>query len=128
MTLIFLCAALVCATILSVIMALGRAGSAARQLPASFDWIDEVSADRYRPMLRLLRRDDLHFLRDQPGYDRGMEAKLRVQRARIFAQYLSHLQEDFRCICAALKLLMIQAEHDRPDLAAVVLRSQFDFT
>lgn len=31
------------------------------------DWIMDLSADRYRPMCRLLDESDIRFLRSQPG-------------------------------------------------------------
>jgi hypothetical protein len=42
-------------------------------------------------------------------------------------EYLRHLDYDFKRICMALKVLMVQAEHDRPDLASVLLRNQLTF-
>jgi hypothetical protein len=108
-------------------MVLRQVHSSARSLPATVEWIDEISVDRYRPMLRLLSRDDLRFLRDQPDYSPRMEAKLRVQRAQIFADYLKRMSEDFSRICGALKLLTLQADRDRPDLAAQIVQAQFAF-
>lgn len=98
-----------------------------RKLPVTTEWIDELSVDRYRPMLRLLDDRDLQFLRSQPGYDRRMEARLRAQRSQIFRGYLKCLDADFKSICTALKVLLMQSRYDRADLASSLLRSQMTF-
>ncbi len=54
-------------------------------------------------------------------------ARLRVQRCRILQQYLSNLDIDFRQVGGALKLLMVQSQQDRPDLASALLRGQMTF-
>jgi hypothetical protein len=96
-------------------------------LPVTATWIEELSLDRYRPMLRILAADDFDALRSQPGYTPAMLANLRRQRCRIFRQYLSALRADFARVCLALKLLMVQAGNDRPDLASTLLRKQAQF-
>jgi hypothetical protein len=105
-----------------------RLGSPAHCLPVTAEWIDELSIERYRPMLRLLESSDLEFLRAQPGYSARMESNLRAQRCQIFRGYLRCLNVDFRRVCTALKLLMAQSQHDRPDLAAALVHHQFMFT
>ena len=96
-------------------------------LPVTVEWIDELSIDRYRPMLRLLCQDDLRFLRTRPGFTRQMETKFRTQRTAIFREYLRQLDSDFKRICMALKVVMVQSKHDRPDLASVLVHSQMAF-
>ena len=96
-------------------------------LPVTSEWIDELSIERYRPMMRLLGDEDLTFLRSQPGFTPRMAAKLRIQRCRIFRGYLRSLNADFRRVCAALKLIMLHSEDDRPDLAEVLVRHQMMF-
>jgi hypothetical protein len=78
-------------------------------------------------MLRLLDERDLEYLRSQPGFSPRMEAKLRAQRCRIFRDYLNGLEGDFRRVCTALKVLMLQSQFDRPDLASVLVRHQASF-
>lgn len=96
-------------------------------LPVTAEWIDELSVERYRPMVRLLDGEDLEFLRSQPGFTPKMATKLRIQRCQIFREYLRCLNADFGRVCAALKVLMLQSRNDRPDLAAALVRHQATF-
>jgi hypothetical protein len=101
--------------------------SAGVELPLDSQWITELSVERYKPMLRLLDERDLEFLRSQPGFNPRMEARLRAQRCQIFRDYLNGLETDFRRVCTALKLLMLQSQFDRPDLASVLIHQQASF-
>jgi hypothetical protein len=122
---VFLVASIaVLATLLVVIRA--AAGPKAA-LPTNTEWIDELSVDRYRPMLRLLEKNDFDFMRSQPGATPQMLAKMRRQRCEIFRGYLRSLNSEFGRVCAAIRLLMLQSQQDRPDLASVLLRSQVRF-
>jgi hypothetical protein len=102
-------------------------GSAGGDLPLNADWIGELSVDRYRPMMRLLDERDLEFLRSQPGFTPRMAARLRARRCHVFRGYLRHLSADFRRVCTAVKVLMLQSKRDRPDLAATLVRQQAMF-
>jgi len=104
-----------------------RLGFAGASLPVTAEWIDELSIERYRPMMRLLDSSDIEFLRAQPGFTPSMATKLRIQRCQIFRGYLRCLSTDFKRVCAALKILMLQSRHDRPDLASVLVHSQVMF-
>jgi len=97
-------------------------------LPSTAEWIDELSIERYRPMMRLLDGGDLEFLRSQPGFTPRMAAKLRVQRCQIFRGYLRCLNGDFQRVCAAIKILLLQSREDRPDLAGLLVQQQMRFT
>ncbi len=96
-------------------------------LPLNAEWIDELSIERYRPMMRLLDERDLEFLRSQPGFTPRMAARLRQQRSQIFRGYLRCLAGDFRRVCTAVKVLMLQSRRDRPDLASALVRAQAQF-
>lgn len=120
-----------------VLICIGLAGAAVLVLqktallgatmPATIDWIDELSTERYRPMMRLLDSEDLDFLRSQPGCTPKLLDCVRRQRVQVFRGYLRQLDTDFGRTCAALKLLMVQASCDRPDLASTLVRSQVAF-
>ncbi len=104
-----------------------KIGFAGKCIPVTSEWIDDLSLDRYRPMLRMLDGDDIAFLRSQPGFTPDMAKKLRSQRAQIFRGYLRSLEIDFGCVCVAIKLVMLQSRHDRPELAETLLRQQVTF-
>lgn len=108
----------------SILRRMGRAGGT---LPVTAEWIGELSTDRYRPMMRLLDPADIEFLRSQPGFTPAMATRLRVQRCEIFLGYLRCLSADFKRVCAAVKILMLQSRRDRPDLAFVLLKNQAIF-
>jgi len=121
--LIFSCIVLAAAAL----WAIRKLAPQADELPVTADWIDEIALDRYRPMLRLLDEEDFRLLRGQQGFTRKMESQMRRQRCQIFRGYLKSLRGDFGRVCLALKLLMLNAGNDRPDLARVLLRSQSEF-
>ena len=117
-----------CAAVLLFLFKLLRnIAAAGRSLPVTAEWIDELSVERYKPMMRLLDGDDLDFLRSQPGFTPQAAAKLRIQRSQIFRGYLRSLSTDFGRINGAIKLLMLQSRNDRPDLAATLIRQQILF-
>jgi len=101
--------------------------AAGSRLSVTVERMDTLSVERYRPMLRLLDQTDLLFLKTQPGFNPPTAARLRRQRCDIFSGYLSDLAADFQLTCSALKLLTLQAEDDRPDLANSLIRAQAAF-
>jgi hypothetical protein len=101
-----------------------RIASPQTSLPVTAGWIDALSIERYRPMMRLLDSEDLEFLRSQPGFTPHMATRLRIQRCRIFRGYLRCLRNDFARVCMALKIILLQSRDDRPDLAKALVRQQ----
>ncbi len=102
--------------------------SSGASLPITADWISELSAERYRPMLRLLEADEIAFLKSQPGFTATAATRFRVERARVFREYLRCLHADFRRISMAIRVLMVQSRDDRPDLAQVLIRRRSVYT
>ena len=96
-------------------------------LPLTAEWIDELSIERYRPMMHLLDADDMESLRSQPGFTPGRAAQLRLERCQVFRGYLRCLRTDFQRVCSALKLLMLHSRYDRPDLASTLVHQQVMF-
>lgn len=99
-----------------------------KTLPVSVDWIQDLSAARYRPMERLLNGDDYRFLSSQPGYDRKLLKSMRSERRRLFRGYLACLRRDFSLVGAALRLVMMYSMQERPDLARILFKQQMLFT
>ena len=118
---------LIGALALAAIALVRRLGWSDSTLPVTAEWIEELSTDRYRPMVRLLDSADIDFLRSQPGFTPKMETNLRVQRCRIFRGYLDCLDNDFKRVCLALKLVLTHSSQDRPDLAAALVQQQIMF-
>jgi len=101
--------------------------SSERRSAALAEWIDVLSGEHYRPMLRLLNEDDWRFLRGQPGFTPEMIANLRTQRRRLFLGYLRRLDSDFQRVCLALEITRSRSPENRSSLAWVLLRSQCTF-
>jgi hypothetical protein len=110
-----------------VLVKLTRHFASPQHLPVTAEWIEELSIERYRPMLGLLNQEDLQFLRTQPGFTPQMATSFRIQRCQLVQEHLRNLDSDFKRICMALKVLMVQAEHDRPELASALVRNQMTF-
>lgn len=104
-----------------------RLAGAGASLPVTAEWINELSVDRYQPMRHLLDNEDLGFPGSRPGFRPHMAAGLRRERCRLFRTYLRCLHSDFQRISMALKIVMVQSRYDRPDLAAVLVRTQRAF-
>lgn len=122
-----ICSIVSLVVIVAAFLLIRKSGFSGCNLPVTSEWIDELSIERYRPMMRLLDAGDLEFLRSQPGFTPRMVSKLRAQRSHIFRGYLRCLNNDFGRVCAAIKLVMLQSKHDRPDLASALLKSQMMF-
>src|SRR5579884_253146 len=120
-------AALITLGALGVLAYLFRKIAFQGELPVSSGWIEDLSLDHYRPMLRMLEVGDIAFLRSQPGFTPQMATQLRAQRVRIFDRYLNSLETDFSRICSAIKLIMVQSQRDRPELAEALVRQQITF-
>ena len=113
---------------LGLVFAIRKMAYPVVDLPATLDWITELSTERYRPMLRLLSEEELRFMTRQPGFTPKLVAQFRRQRCEIFRGYLRSLSADFTRVSIALKLLMVQASSDRADLAAALVRTRLAFT
>ena len=111
----------------AVIFVFWRIGFGAVVIPPTTGWIDEFSVERYRPMLQLLDGDELRFARSHPGATAKRIAQFRRERCRVFRGYLHSLTTDFTRVLTVLKLLITHSSVDRPDLAALLIRSQLLF-
>ena len=113
---------------LGVLFLVRRLGSDHQVLPVTTDWLSELSADRYRPMLRLLDETDFQFLRLQKSFTPKMAGRLRRQRVHAFRGYLCMLEADFGRVSAALRLILARSAYDRPELASLLFQRQLRFT
>jgi hypothetical protein len=112
----------------SVLLITRRLGKHSNDLPLSAEWINELSTDKYRNMMRLLSRRDLQELRALPNYSPQMASEFRRERSRLFKKYLDAMSVDFERICVAIRVLMLNSKYDRPDLASTLIQSQIMFS
>jgi hypothetical protein len=110
-----------------VLFQLARLLAAPRNLEESLNLVAEFSTERYRPMMRLVDGSDAAFFGSQPHATRATASRLRKEHCQAFRGYLRCLETDFQAVCWAIKALMLQSQTDRPDLAALLLRSQLAF-
>ena len=120
---ILICLALGC----GLVQGVRGVTSAGAAFPETADWIEELSVERYHPMLRLLNEDELAFLRSQPGFTPQLASQYRHQRCQIFRGYLGCLGGDFHRLVMAVQVLMLQAGADRSDLASLLVRNWLAF-
>jgi hypothetical protein len=104
-----------------------KVGLGSNGLPVTSEWIDNLSLDEYRPMINMLDGRDIALLRSQPGFTPAMAKMARKQRAMMFRNYLKQLEEQFGQVCVAIKVIMLQSQRDRPDLAEALIREQITF-
>ena len=112
-TAVFICLVWVDTTLVWAFFKLTRNLDSPQPLLLTAESLDEFSTDRYSPMLGLLTPQ--------------IPTKLRKQRCHLFQQFLRQMDNDFRRICTGLKLILVQSEQDRPDLAWGVLRKEMTF-
>jgi hypothetical protein len=113
--------------IVAALLIARRLGKPRNDLPLSPEWINDLSTDKYRSMMRLLSRRDLDNLRSRPDYSTKMAAEFRRERSHLFSEYLNAMSVDFERICMAIRVLMLNSSYDRPDLASTLIQSQFMF-
>ncbi len=82
-----------------------------------------ISADRYRPMLRLLSDEDLEFV----AADTNLRRTLRSRRRKLFRSYLRCLTRDYAHLLGGIRAVMARSGMDRPDLARALARNRMLF-
>jgi hypothetical protein len=121
-------AAAILALSLGVLILVRHLGRDHYVLPVTTDWLSELSADRYRPMLHLLDNADLQSLRSQEGFTPEMAGRLRRERVQAFRGYLSLLEADFDRVDAALRVILTTSAYDRPELGSLLFQHRLSFT
>lgn len=90
---------------------------------AAADRAVSLSADRYRPMLRLLSDDDLAIV----SADSRLKSKLRAGRRELFRGYLRCLARDYALLLAGVRLAIVHSGVDRPDLTKALAKNRIRF-
>jgi hypothetical protein len=119
------------ALLIFALFVLLAAGSGILMLAARMRLLDSVAqsnrplpdAARYRPMLRLLSDEDLHFAARNPA----LRAKLAARRRDLFRGYVRCLTKDYARLLASIRRLMVESGVDRPDLAKALAKNRFVF-
>ena len=93
----------------------------------SADQDAEFSMCRYEPMGRLLREDDLQFLKAQPGYSAKIGREFSRERRRIFRLYLRDLAQDFHRLHAHARAVVASLPAESSPLVGMLIRQQFRF-
>jgi hypothetical protein len=83
-----------------------------------------VSAERYRPMLRLLSDEDLDFIAPNSALHRTLKSS----RRKLFRSYLRCLTRDYGCLLAGIRSAMASSGADRPDLARALAKNRMLFS
>jgi hypothetical protein len=93
------------------------------------EWQDALnfSIDKYRPMERLLCRDDEHFLRSQPGFHPSMLKTLRRDRRRVFRCYLGAIRRDFNGLYLAARQSVLLSDLEYSGLLQSVIKQRLVF-
>jgi len=98
------------------ILSLVRLPSAARSSSAAL----AVSAQRYRPMLRLLSDEDIDFV----AANSVLHRTLKSSRRKLFRSYLRCLTRDYGYLLAGIRAAMTGSGTDRPDLARALAKNR----
>src|ERR1017187_4571087 len=105
---------------------LTRHFAAPQPISVTSEWLYRLSIDAAN-LLRLLAEDRVQFSPTQPDFTPKLATKLRIQRCQLLDEHLRHLRNDFKLISMALKVIIVESKHDRPDLATVLVRNQMTF-
>jgi hypothetical protein len=113
--------------LLALVVLIARLTTATKVRGVDPEWLRGFTVSSYGPMERLLNEDDLEFIKSHPGYEQGLERKLRRRRIEVFRMYLSDLKRDFGRLHYALRLLALHAPQDDPELAKTLIRQRLAF-
>jgi hypothetical protein len=101
---VVIAAAVVCAGLVLVMVRLTRRFAGPPPISVTAEWLDQLSIETTN-LLCLVGEED------------GQSPRTHLPR----------LKDDFKLICMAIKVLIVQSNRDRPDLARVLVRNQMKF-
>lgn len=108
-------------------LVLRRISARGRHVTMDREWLDGLAASRWKAMGRLVDGRDLAYIASQPGTSPAMVRCFRSQRVQLFRMYTEWLNEEFDRVCTAMKVLIIYSQVDRPDLAALLIKTRLRF-
>lgn len=103
-----------------------RGGLRRQTSMADAAWLHDFSPEKYRPMMRLLDRQDYDWLTAQ-GMEKSAIRALRTERRRIFGTYLQNISRDFGKLHSAASALVLALPDDEPQLAGRLLNARVQF-
>ncbi len=102
-----------------------------RRSSAQKCWFEGEPADftlsRYEPMARLLKEEDLLFLRSQPGFTPEIAKSFIRDRRRIFRLYLKELAGDFHRLHMHARVAVASLPSEHSPLVGMLIRQQARF-
>jgi hypothetical protein len=101
---VIVAAAVICAGILLAMVKLTRHFAAPQPISVTAEWLDQLSIEA-TDLLRLVGEED----------------------GRSLHTHLPRLKDDFKLICLAVKVIIVQSNRDRPDLVRVLVRNKMTF-
>lgn len=87
----------------------------------------ELSLSRFEPMARLLSRQDLEFLKSQPGYRPEIGRKLQRTRLRVFRCYLVDLAAEFQSLHSMARRMVANGSAQDAPLVGLLFHQQVTF-
>jgi hypothetical protein len=123
---ILLIAVLILVAVLTIGLLLKSLMRQSREPVPDEAWLRNFSAARYRPMLRLLAEDDYEFLMAASN-DKAAVRRLRAERRQIFRMYLNNLTRDFSRLHLAARIMVLESEQERSEVAERLMRIRFEF-
>jgi len=104
-----------------------RLAVSARDHSFSPEWWSDFSPERYRPLQRLLSRDDFGYLRTIPGFEPGAERAFKARRMTACRAYLDEMRTDFNRL-QMVGQAMIIAGKAQPGFQDEMFRQKVTFT
>jgi hypothetical protein len=89
--------------------------------------VGKLDLGKYQPMIRLLDREDLAFLKSQPGYRPKIGRSLKRARRRVFRMYLASMGAEFRTLHREARRMVAGAAAEHEKLVGVLIRQRVTF-
>ena len=123
---VIITASVVYAGLVLVMVTLTRHFAAPQTLSVTAERLAELSVDATN-LLRLLDEERFQSFRTQPGITPKMANRLRIRQCQLCHERFRRLDNDFKLVCMALKVIIVESKQDRPDLAWTLVRNEMTF-
>ena len=90
--------------------------------------MDSFSGQKYREVEPVfLWREDLDFLRSQPGYNGSIGREFCRSRRSLARRWVKQIRADFDRLYTQGQLILVNSRVDRPDLVRALFRLRLEF-